>query len=99
MTPKSLPDLKAYLEQLPKDIPVFLESRNKEWFAEPGNRGQVFDLMHRLNIGDVITDASGRKDVVHMELPTPYAFIRFVGNSLHQTDYLRIDHWVKRIKQ
>ena len=28
-----------------------------------------------------------------------FAFIRFVGNSLHQTDYKRIDNWVQRIKQ
>ena len=26
------------------------------------------------------------------------AFIRYVGNSLHPTDYTRIDDWVKRIK-
>jgi uncharacterized protein YecE (DUF72 family) len=98
-TPKSLPDLKAYLEQLPKDVPVFLELRHKEWFAVPENRENIFNLLHRLNIGAVITDASGRRDVVHMELPTPHAFIRFVGNSLHATDYSRVDEWVERIKQ
>ena len=98
-TPKSLPDLKLYLENLPKDIPVFLELRHKEWFANPETRSTIFNLLHDLKIGAVITDASGRRDVVHMELPTPHAFIRFVGNSLHATDYLRIDEWVERIKQ
>ena len=98
-TPKSFPDLKLYLEQLPKDIPVFLELRHKEWYATPEFRKQIFDLLHELNIGAVITDASGRRDVVHMELPTPHAFIRFVGNSLHTTDYARVDEWVMRIKQ
>ncbi|WP_428328953.1 DUF72 domain-containing protein [Mucilaginibacter sp.] len=98
-TPKSFPDLKAYLEQLPKDVPVFLELRHKDWFAVPENRNQIFNLLHELNIGAVITDASGRRDVVHMELPTPHAFIRFVGNSLHTTDYARCDEWIERIKQ
>ncbi|HEY4325230.1 MAG TPA: DUF72 domain-containing protein [Mucilaginibacter sp.] len=98
-TPKSLPDLKAYLEKLPKDVPVFLELRHKEWFAVPENRDNIFNLLHELNIGAVITDASGRRDVVHMELPTPHAFIRFVGNSLHPTDYTRVDEWVERIVQ
>lgn len=98
-TPKSLPDLKAYLEQLPKDVPVFLELRHKEWFANSENRTAIFNLLHELQIGAVITDASGRRDVVHMELPTPHAFIRFVGNSLHPTDYARCDEWVERIKQ
>jgi len=98
-TPKSLPDLSAYLENLPKDIPVFLELRHKEWFAAPKTRDAIFNLLHQLKLGAVITDASGRRDVVHMELPTPHAFIRFVGNSLHPTDYTRIDQWVERIKQ
>ena len=98
-TPKSLPELKAYLEQLPKDIPVFVELRHKDWFAVPANRDAVFGLFHELNIGAVITDASGRRDCVHMMLPTPHAFIRFVGNSLDKTDYLRVDNWVDRISQ
>src|SRR5215469_5107383 len=54
-------------------------------------------MLHELNKGAVITDASGRRDVVHMELPIPHAFIRFVGNSLHPTDYKRCDDWVERI--
>jgi uncharacterized protein YecE (DUF72 family) len=98
-TPKSYPELKAYLEQLPKDIPVFVELRHKEWFANDEVRQTVFNLFHELNIGAVITDASGRRDCVHMNLPTPHAFIRFVGNSLDKTDYTRVDEWVDRIKQ
>jgi len=98
-TPKSFPELKAYLEQLPKDVPVFVELRHKEWFAVPENRDKVFAMLRDLNIGAVITDATGRRDVVHMNLPTPHAFIRFVGNGLHSTDYARVNAWVERIKQ
>ena len=98
-TPKSFPELKIYLQSLPTDIPVFVELRHKDWFAIPENRDQVFELFRQLNIGAVITDASGRRDVVHMILPTPHAFIRFVGNSLHKTDYARVDEWVDRIQQ
>ena len=97
-TPKSMPELKAYLEHLPKDVPVFVEVRHKDWFAVPEIRDNLFNTLHELNIGAVITDASGRRDCVHMELPTPHAFIRFVGNSLDKTDYKRVDDWVARIK-
>jgi uncharacterized protein YecE (DUF72 family) len=97
--PKSYPELKAYLEQLPKDVPVFVELRHKEWFANTEVRQAAFNMFHELNVGAVITDASGRRDCVHMNLPTPHAFIRFVGNSLDKTDYLRVDEWVDRIKQ
>jgi len=98
-TPKSLPDLKLYLEDLPRDVPVFVEVRHKDWYAVPSARDEFFAMLHELNIGAVITDASGRRDCVHMELPTPHAFIRFVGNSLHLTDYARCDEWVQRIKK
>jgi uncharacterized protein YecE (DUF72 family) len=98
-TPKSLPELTTYLEQLPNDVPVFLELRHKNWFADGQVRETIFALLHQLGIGAVITDAAGRRDCVHMELPTPHAFIRFVGNGLDPTDYLRVDDWVERIKQ
>lgn len=98
-TPKSLPDLSAYLEALPKDVPLFLELRHKDWFGVPEIRRSLFNMLHELQIGAIITDTPGRRDVVHMELPTPHAFIRFVGNNLHPTDYTRVDEWVVRIKQ
>ncbi|OJW13407.1 DUF72 domain-containing protein [Mucilaginibacter sp. 44-25] len=98
-TPKSLPELTAYLEHLPTDIPVYVELRHKNWFAEPDTRDAVFNLFKRLHIGAVITDATGRRDCVHMMLPTPKAFIRFVGNGLHPTDYARCDEWIDRIAE
>jgi uncharacterized protein YecE (DUF72 family) len=97
--PKSLPDLEAYLKDLPRDVPVYVEVRHKDWFAVPTVREEFFGMLKSLGIGAVITDATGRRDCVHMELPTPHAFIRFVGNGLHATDYVRIDKWVLRIKQ
>lgn len=96
-TPKNFPELKAYLSHLPTDVPVFVELRHKEWFAVKENRDNLFGMLHELNIGAVITDAAGRRDCVHMELPSPHAFIRFVGNSLDKTDYKRVDDWVARI--
>lgn len=97
--PKNLPDLQHYLEYLPKDITVFVELRHKDWFADPEFRMEVFNLLCQLGIGAVITDAVGRRDCVHLQLPTPHAFIRFVGNNLHPTDYIRVEDWVSRIKQ
>lgn len=102
-TPKSFPELKAYLESLPKDVPVFVELRHKEWFSVKENSEKVFQLFHELNIGSIITDASGRRDVVHMTLPTPHAFIRFVGCTDKEGEYsidkARLDEWVARIKE
>jgi len=97
--PKNFPEFRAYLESLPRDLPFFAELRHREWFSHTENRDNAFELMERLNVGAIITDTAGRRDVVHMTLTTPHAFVRFVGNALHPTDYLRIDEWVTRIKQ
>jgi hypothetical protein len=35
---------------------------------------------------------------VFPHLTIPKTFIRYVGNSLHKTDFLRIDAWVKGMK-
>lgn len=95
--PKSFDILRDYLEHLPKDFSLFVEVRHPEWYSDAGARKDFFDLLYRVKKGSIITDASGRRDCVHMELPTPHAFIRFVGNGLHPTDYSRIDEWVERL--
>ncbi len=95
--PKNFDTLKEYLEHLPKDYDVFVEVRHKDWYADPIARKDLFEMMRDLNKGSIITDASGRRDCVHMELTTPDAFVRFVGNGLHPTDFSRIDEWVERL--
>ncbi|MCR8561956.1 DUF72 domain-containing protein [Mucilaginibacter sp. BJC16-A38] len=97
-SPKSYPNLKAYLEALPSSIKVSVEVRHKDWFAIESNRNDLFQLLQNLNIGTVISDTSGRRDVVHMELTTSEAVIRFVGNDLASSDYTRMDEWVERLK-
>jgi uncharacterized protein YecE (DUF72 family) len=96
-TPKNYEVLDNFLGWLPKDISVFTELRSPKWF-EDEHFEKVFNMMEKHKIGSIITDASGRRDCVHMRLTTPSAFIRFVGNGLHPTDYTRVDDWVQRIK-
>lgn len=96
--PKNFPILKAYLESLPLSVKVSVEVRNKDWFANSWNRNDLFELLHQLNIGTIISDTAGRRDCVHMELTTNEAIIRFVGNDLAPSDYTRIDRWVDRLK-
>ena len=95
--PKNFDTLKNYLEKLPTDFDVFVELRHKDWYEDTIARKDLFQMLNTLNKGSVITDASGRRDCVHMELTTPDAFIRFVGNGLHPTDFSRIDAWIERL--
>jgi uncharacterized protein YecE (DUF72 family) len=95
--PKRKEELFNYLQSLPKDVQFFLEVRHPDWFIKPNNE-ELFQKLKQLKIGAVITDTAGRRDCCHMHLTIPKTFIRFVGNSLHKTDFPRIDAWVKRMK-
>lgn len=88
--------LHAFLRGLPRDFPTCVELRHEGWFGTAAVR-ETWELMSELGIGAVITDTPGRRDVLHMRLTTPVAFIRFVGNNLHPTDFARIDEWGERL--
>lgn len=95
--PKNFSDLEKYLKSLPSKPEVVLELRHKGWFEDMKAADELYAMLKKNKTGFVITDAAGRRDVIHMRLSTPTAFIRFVGNSLHPSDYTRIDDWVQRI--
>lgn len=95
---KNFPDVEAFLKWFPKNYSLAVEFRNPDWFKESPVVEETFHLMKELGIASVITDAAGRRDVVHQRLTSPVAFIRFTGNSLHPTDYARIDSWTQRCK-
>lgn len=97
MGPKTTETIGMFLESLPKDFKVFVELRHAAWYKDPDVFEKTFAMLENAKAGSVITDSSGRRDCVHMRLTTPQAFIRFVGNGLHATDYTRVDEWVERI--
>jgi uncharacterized protein YecE (DUF72 family) len=94
--------LQSYLRELPRDFRTCVELRQEGWFGAVGPLPpavqETWELFRELGIGTVITDTPGRRDVLHLRLTAPVAFIRYVGNNLHPTDYQRIDAWVDRIK-
>ncbi|MBC7873093.1 MAG: DUF72 domain-containing protein [Ferruginibacter sp.] len=97
-SPKRKVELFTYLKSLPTDLQFFLEVRHPGWFAKEDEREEMFQFLREHSMGAVITDTAGRRDCAHMHLTVPKAFIRYVGNSLHATDYTRIDAWVERMK-
>ncbi|WP_211172608.1 DUF72 domain-containing protein [Chitinophaga sp. Ak27] len=96
--PAKRDNLYQYLASLPKDLQFFVELRHPQWFEDEAVRMELFNKLRELNVGAIITDTAGRRDIAHMHLTVPKIFIRFVGNSLHPTDYTRIDDWANRIK-
>jgi uncharacterized protein YecE (DUF72 family) len=101
-SPKRKNELFGFLGSLTADpiaigLQFFLEVRHHSWFAKEMAE-ELFSTLKEINTGAVITDTAGRRDCAHMYVTMPKTFIRFVGNSLHRTDYPRIDDWVNRIK-
>ena len=97
-SPKRKEELFDFLKSLPTDLQFFMEVRHPDWFAKAAIREEFFTTLAAMNIGAVITDTAGRRDCAHMHLTLPKAFIRYVGNSLHATDYTRINEWISRMK-
>ncbi len=97
-SPKRKDELFGFLKSLPAHLQFFLEVRHPGWFAKKEIREELFSTLKEINIGAVITDTAGRRDCAHMYLAVPKTFIRYVGNSLHKTDFPRIDDWINRIK-
>lgn len=97
-SPKRKQELFDFLAALPKNLQFFLEVRHPGWFGKEKDREDIFAFLRDNNMGAVITDTAGRRDCAHMHLTIPKVFIRYVGNSLHPTDYSRSDAWVKRMK-
>jgi uncharacterized protein YecE (DUF72 family) len=97
-SPKRKEELFDFLKSLPADLQFFLEVRHPDWFGKDDIRNEMFSVLKELNMGAVITDTAGRRDCAHMHLTIPKAFIRYVGNSLHATDYIRCNAWIERMK-
>ena len=94
--PKNFDRLQAVLEFWPKDIPLAVELRHTDWYDEVV-ANQLYDLFEEHQVANILTDTAGRRDLLHMRLTLPVAFIRYVGAN-HESDYTRLDDWVARIK-
>lgn len=89
----------SYLDSLPKDFKLFLEIRHQSWFADQQTITAFANDLQQLGIGWVITDTPGRRDVLHMQLPLPHAFIRFVCQDANEIDIFRIQQWKLKLKE
>lgn len=96
--PKDFDRLKGVLEDFPKGIPLGVEVRNEEWFTNKAVSKAYGDLLEKLGMANIIVDTAGRRDMLHMRLTGPEAFVRYVGAN-HPTDKDRLDDWMVRIKK
>lgn len=95
--PKDFDRLKTVIQEFPKVIPLGVEVRNAEWFSNHTVKTEFAKLFQDNAIANIIVDTAGRRDMLHMRLTTPTAFIRFVGANEDEIDKKRLDDWIERI--
>ncbi|MDB5256928.1 MAG: hypothetical protein JWM14_1623 [Chitinophagaceae bacterium] len=95
--PKDIDRLEKFMKEFPKAVPLAIELRNAEWFEDQKTAAQVYQLMEDYGKTNIIVDTAGRRDILHMRLTSPTAFIRYVGAN-HESDYARLDEWIERLK-
>ncbi|UOR04498.1 DUF72 domain-containing protein [Hymenobacter aerilatus] len=95
--PENLPRLERYLLDFPAEIPLAVELRHPAWFAHAELFATVSAMLEALGKTLVLSDVAGRRDVLHMRLTTPTAFIRLNGHGLVPSDYQRADAWAERL--
>lgn len=97
--PERISSLVQLLDTLPEEYQVAIELRNEAWFNNTVAFDELSNYLTSKRFGFVITDVSGRRDVLHQRLCNTTAFIRFTANDLHPTDYSRLDEWTTRITE
>ena len=96
--PKNMERLEPFFKHWPREIPLSLELRHTDWYNDEAVANELNEILEKYKVASIITDAAGRRDLLHMRLTTPTAFIRYVGAN-HPSDYTRLDEWVERLEK
>lgn len=94
---KNYDRLVSFIENFPKAIPLAVELRNTEWFNDKAVSKEVYSLFEKHQVTNIVVDTAARRDLLHMRLTTPKAFIRYVGANDPQSDRERLDDWINRL--
>ncbi len=76
-----LHELESFLSRMPKGLKLATELRSKDFMGTP------------FAFPKVILDVAGRRDLFDLTLARDWTMVRFVGNSLHNSDFKRLDDW------
>lgn len=97
--PKDFDRVTAFVENWTYDVPLAIEFRHTDWYNDAEVSSKLYDLLESHSVTNVLVDTAGRRDLMHMRLTTPTAFIRWVGANEPESDRSRLDEWVERISQ
>ncbi|MAY21412.1 MAG: hypothetical protein CMC74_01385 [Flavobacteriaceae bacterium] len=96
-SPKWIDRLPAFFEAFPKDMKIAVEFRHTDWFNDASVAQELYEILEKYEVTNIIVDTAGRRDLMHMRMTTPTAFIRYNGAN-HESDYQRLDDWIDRLE-
>ena len=97
-SPKSIDRLEPFFKQFPKDVPLAVEFRHTDWYNDVAIASELYTILEAYNVSNIVTDAAGRRDLLHMRMTSDTAFVRYNGAN-HPSDYTRLDDWVERLQE
>jgi uncharacterized protein YecE (DUF72 family) len=97
--PKDVDRVVTFVENWKYDVPLAVEFRHTDWYNNADVAPGLYKMLEDNNVTNVLVDTAGRRDLMHMRLTTPTAFVRWVGANDPVTDYTRLDDWLERIAQ
>lgn len=95
--PKDFERVEAFVNNWKYDVPLAVEFRHTGWCNDETVATKVYELFEAHSVTNVLVDTAGRRDLMHMRLTTPTAFVRWVGSNEPKSDRSRLDDWIVRI--
>jgi uncharacterized protein YecE (DUF72 family) len=95
--PKDFDRVVAFVENWTYDVPLAIEFRHTNWYNDAAVSGKLYPLLESHGVTNILVDTAGRRDLMHMRLTTPTAFVRWVGANEPESDRSRLDEWISRI--
>jgi uncharacterized protein YecE (DUF72 family) len=95
--PKDFDRVVAFVENWTYEVPLAIEFRHTNWYNDAAVSSKLYPLLETHGVTNILVDTAGRRDLMHMRLTTPTAFIRWVGANEPKSDRSRLDEWIPRI--
>ena len=97
--PKDFNCVVAFVENWTYEVPLAMEFRHTDWYNDKEVSSKLYELLETHCVTNVLVDTAGRRDLMHMRLTTPTAFVRWVGANEPESDRSRLDEWIGRISK
>jgi|TARA_R100000479_G_scaffold33554_2_gene13853 uncharacterized protein YecE (DUF72 family) len=96
--PTNMDRLDPFFKAIHKDMRIAVEFRHTDWFNDEAISEELYKILEKNDVTNIIVDSAGRRDLLHMRMTTDSAFIRYNGSN-HESDYTRLDDWLDRLEE